>query len=150
MSRTNWKDLPNITTPITAANLKADYDDLYDNIFYKTGDTFSANSDRFALPGLTTGSGKYIVFTITTPKSMKNINSITINNLTVTVRHNGSYIPSANLNFLTHSNFSSATAEKVSDNTIAIIIVGINAWTNTQNNVAVTVTPYSNFKVTFN
>lgn len=28
MSRTNWKDLPNTTTPITAANLKADYDDL--------------------------------------------------------------------------------------------------------------------------
>lgn len=28
MARTNWQNLPNTTTPLNAANLKADYDDL--------------------------------------------------------------------------------------------------------------------------
>ena len=123
---------------------------LSDLLYYKNGDSYSANSDSQTLNGLITGASKTIRFILTTPKSLKNINSITINNLTLTIRYNGSYVPSARTDFKNDNNTDSCTAEIIDEHTIAIIINGTNAWTNASNNTQVLVTPYNNLKLTFN
>ena len=119
-----------------------------DDMFYKDGDTFSANSDYYVFAGMVTGGGKNIRFTIPLPKSAANISSVTLESLTLTVRGVGGYVPAATTDFLTNSNTASYNA-RVSNNLLAVEIIGTNAWSNVTNNTPVAVT-CNGLSATFN
>ena len=123
-----WKDLPDETTPIKAADLnhietgiynnsvdigtkselttidktnlvkaineiESSFKSLKDELFYKNGDTWVV-PDGYSIitGGHITAAKKEIAFSIYTPKSMKNINSVTVSNAKITVRQNGNYL----------------------------------------------------------
>ena len=142
MSRTNWKDLPNTTTPITAENLKADYDDLYNSIYYKSGDTYNATGIT-PCNGFITGSSKSINCILTLPKKLTNISSITVNSYDITARQaQGGYALNRATSGLT------VTASKLDDMNIAITITTETTLTAT-NNTPISVALYA-LNLTFN
>lgn len=123
-----WKDLPDETTPIKAADLnhietgiynnsvdigakselttidktnlvkaineiESSFKSLKDELFYKNGDTWVVPTGYSIIAGgHITSAKKEIAFSIYTPKSMKNINSVTVSNAKITVRQNGNYL----------------------------------------------------------
>ena len=77
--------------------VNTNYDEFLDNTFFKPGDTYEINylpgQGGMYTGGTLTGSAKVLHWSITLPKSLKNITSITISNLNLTIRHvGGGYI----------------------------------------------------------
>lgn len=74
--------------------------EIYDGIYYKDDDTYEIHEDslhsaynKLYTSGLITGVRKTLIFSIYLPKSLKNISSITVNELKMNVRNvNGSYV----------------------------------------------------------
>lgn len=69
------------------------FESLKDELFYKNGDTWAVPVGYSIITGgHITAAKKEIAFSIYTPKSMKNINSVTVSNAKITVRQNGNYL----------------------------------------------------------
>lgn len=135
----NWKDLPDETTPIKATDLnhiedgiynssqtgdnntssineiKTSIESLKDELFYKAGDTLVLPSGYAIVTGghLTNGR-KEIAFSIYTPKSMKNITSISVSGAIMVARQGGNYIVGSGSGMASVS----LTASKKTDNCI--------------------------------
>lgn len=93
--------------------VNSNYDSEQDDIYYKTGDTFSIvdNYGGYYTGGAISGSNKSIVWSIVVPKSLKNITSITVNSMTLTIRHSsGGYI------------YSSASLSQIDGNIVPYIV----------------------------
>ena len=158
----NWKDLPDETTPIKAADLnhietgiynnsvdigakselttidktnlvkaineiESSFKSLKDELFYKNGDTWVV-PDGYSIiaGGHITAAKKEIAFSIYTPKSMKNINSVTVSNAKITVRQNG--------NYLVDSKIVNLALEKRTDNCLYARYISPSEISNATNN----------------
>lgn len=90
-------DLSTLKTTIKT-NLVNAINELKEEIYYKDNDTFVVSytpndTNRIYTTGLITGVTTNLLFTLTTGKSLKNINSISINKLKMNVRnYNGNYV----------------------------------------------------------
>ena len=90
---------------------------------YKSGDTFSfTNSNReWVCPAYVTSSGKNVYFTLTLPKTLKNISTITCTSLVVAIRKpDGGYIPANDWDALTNAD--TVSIQKDDSNLITIAI----------------------------
>ena len=162
-----WKDLPDETTPIKAADLnhietgiynnsvdigtkselttidktnlvkaineiESSFKSLKDELFYKNGDTWVV-PDGYSIiaGGHITAAKKEIAFSIYTPKSMKNINSVTVSNAKITVRQNG--------NYLVDSKIVNLKLQKRTDNCLYVRYTSPSEISNATNNDAVAV-----------
>lgn len=73
---------------------------VFSDIYYKNGDTFT-NISYIACTGHLTASSKSIYFTLPVEKRLDNINSITINSISASIRHaDGAYIAQGDLKTL--------------------------------------------------
>lgn len=82
------------TNLVKAINeIENSFKSLKDELFYKNGDTWVVPTGYSIITGgHITAAKKEIAFSIYTPKSMKNINSVTVSNAKITVRQNGNYL----------------------------------------------------------
>lgn len=82
------------TNLVKAINeIESSFKSLKDELFYKNGDTWVVPTGYSIIAGgHITSAKKEIAFSIYTPKSMKNINSVTVSNAKITVRQNGNYL----------------------------------------------------------
>ena len=122
-----------------------------DALFYKAGDTYKTTQQAIYTGGTVTGSTKSLNFTITLPKSLKNINSVTLNSMTLLVRTTaGAYLNNAS-NGIKYGSTSGITYNVyiTSENTLLIQLVSSSAYTNVTNNTPVNVA-VSDFKISFN
>lgn len=120
----------------------------YDSLFYKSGETFSFDGAG-VMNGAITGSKKSIWLTIFTPKSLANINTITVTALTGTIRSalggiNGS---ASDVDWLNQTGISIAT-KKTTNNMIRIIISNSTAFTNVNDNTPIAYTGSLSFSFT--
>lgn len=139
-----WGNLPTIVDNLTSSNttmaLSANQGrilkGLIDEMYYKSGDTYSISALAIG-SGYVTGGKKEIFFPWYIPKNMKNINSITINAINVTVRGvAGGYI----VDHETLSNIGGTiTATKIDDKTIQIHIAKNNVMSSATNNSPVSI-----------
>lgn len=89
-----------IVTPLSAnqgriLNEKFNNYVLSSSLYYKNGDTYNITYGdlRLQAAGALSGAKKQIIFSITVPKSLKNISSITINSLKLNIRAaDGGYV----------------------------------------------------------
>ena len=121
------------------------YDDA---IYFKKGDTFTFDGAG-VMNGSITGSKKSIWLTIFTPKSLANINTITVTELTGTMRSalggiNGS---ASDVNWLNQTGISIAT-KKTTNNMIRIILSNTTAFTNVNDNTPIAYTGSLSFTFT--
>ncbi len=125
--------------------VNANYDAMMDELYYKTGDTFTIGSSYsgYYTGGIVSSGRKALVWTITLPKRLTNITSITIDSLNLTIRHSsGGYIyndtPLAsidgNLNIYINT-----------DNTITIVNERTTEVTAVTNNTPIGVAMYGTF-----
>lgn len=93
MEKIIFEDLPSTNTPLNAETLNQLQENIENALYYKNGDTF-LNNDGIAIVGGSnlTGSMKNIYFTITTPKSLKNISRIEANDFILTIRGPNGYL----------------------------------------------------------
>lgn len=118
-----------------------------DNLYYSAGDTY-ASLAGFQTVGMTTNGNKNLYLTVTVPKLLTNINSITVTRMIGAIRGVNGYIGGSsdgNFDWLTQSYISRVTASKVTDNQIRIIIFTDTALSNATNNTPVVL----NGQVTF-
>lgn len=101
-----------------------------DEIYYKSGDTISADYGIY-VGGTLTGGAKQIVFSMTTDKSLKNINKITLNSMKLTVRSvTGEYL----LNGVNNTDFDGTVSiERRNNNTLSIYWNANTAFSATNN-----------------
>ncbi len=96
-----------ITTPLSAnqgriLNEKFSNYVLSSDLYYKNGDTYNITYGNLRLQaaGVLTTDKKEIAFSITVPKSLKNISSVTINSLKLNIRAaDGGYVGSSSFVF---------------------------------------------------
>ncbi len=137
MNKIKFEDLPSTKTPINSENLNQMQDNIENDLYYKTGDTYSTgNTYGAGMGALLTSARAQIGFDIILPKRITNINEITVNALAIRVRHGaGGYLltnnTSAYANVITNKdsqgnnlevNCTSITAQKISDCQIRIIL----------------------------
>lgn len=127
-------------------------DDLVvvDDVNYKSNDTYSNNNGYFSANGLITGAQLQIAFPITVEKSLKNINSITVDACSLVIRGVNGYINgSSYVDYATADGYT-ITATKANNNTIYIQIVATTAFPGSVNNTPLNVLSGKNgFKLTF-
>ena len=131
-----------IGTPLSASNLNQLVDkinDLENDLFYKSGDTFTLNT-KLPCSGFisTTATGIYIL--IPTEKSMKNISSITIETLKGSVRGISGYVKNGSVDMGSGYDLKSnltCTTVKANDNIIYLTIKKDSAFSNVTNNTPV-------------
>lgn len=101
------------------------------DFFYKANDKYIASASApVSFAGYITGDAKDLRFTVFTPKSLKNISTITINKMKLNIRHTGGgYVGSSDYDFKTLVN----EKIKVNDNTIDIGIHRDTGWGITNN-----------------
>ena len=137
-----------------AAALEAEWnqcESLLDALFYKSGDTYKTTQQAIYTGGTVTGGTKSLNFTITVPKSLKNITNVTIKNMTLLIRTTaGAYLNNAS-GGIKYGSTSGITYNLfiTSDNTILIQLVSSAAYTNVTNNTPVNVA-ISSFEISFN
>lgn len=121
------------TNLVKAINeIENSFKSLKDELFYKNGDTWVV-PDGYSIiaGGHITAAKKEIAFSIYTPKSMKNINSVTVSNAKITVRQNG--------NYLVDSKIVNLTLEKRTDNCLYARYISPSEISNAINNDTVAV-----------
>lgn len=122
----------------TLDNPVLELSEVDNKIYYKSGDTFSIES-WCSLAGFITGATKSVFFTITTPKSLKNITNITINNITVLMRTGSGYINNSPTDITKSTSGYTFSILKSSENSVSIGVNKSNAYTNVSNNTPVAV-----------
>ena len=116
------------------------YEEVEDDLHYKVGDKFSCSINHgYTCAGVISGSKKSLFFSIHTPKSLKYINSFSVNNLTMSLRYEGSYI-GAGTTFDYASDTTNYTVRlyKVNEHTILIMITSVQDFSDI-NNISLTV-----------
>lgn len=126
--------------------------EIYDDTYYKDNDKYEIHEDsshdvydRTYTSGLITGVGKNLVFSLYLPKSLKNINSITVSELKMNVRNsNGNYVENngyvqGGKDFLANTYI--VDIEIVNNNTVTIYLskTDSSAFSNVTNNAPQTV-----------
>ena len=121
------------------------------DIYYQNGDKFN-NTGFYNANGYLTGGGKEIGFTITLPKNLKNIKTITVNKLSCNVRGIGGYLNGSGYIDYTTAAGITVNAYKAADNAVFIQIKMSNTtWGGTNNTpVAVAFAQASTLDITFN
>lgn len=124
-----------------------------DDIYYKDGNTFAFNTYA-NLSGFLTSGGKAIQVSVTTPKSLANISSITVDNLYTVVRGIAGYVNGSSYIDYANTTGYTVTAYKATDNMITIVIDATNAYSSGTNNTPISLAfnPNNNnaLKLTFN
>ena len=121
------------TNLVKAINeIENSFKSLKDELFYKNGDTWVV-PDGYSIitGGHITAAKKEIAFSIYTPKSMKNINSVTVSNAKITVRQNG--------NYLVDSKIVNLKLQKRTDNCLYVLYTSPSEISNATNNDTVAV-----------
>ena len=147
---TNWENLPSTNTPINETNLnkiETGIKNIDDEIFYKSGDTYSAG--YISLSGHITTGTTGVAITLFLPKRLDNITSITINTLKMEARGIKGYLNSnaGSYDFLNDSNYT-VNVTKRALNAVSIFIKKSSAFTNVDNNTPVNFT--GDISLTFN
>ena len=123
------------------------------NVEYANGDKFSYTNIS-TLNGYLTSAGKVLQFSITTPKLMNNITSITVDNLFAVVRGISGYVGGSSYVDYANTTGFSVAAYIANENTVTIQITATTAYSGGTNNtpVALAINPSSNngIKLTFN
>lgn len=121
------------TNLVKAINeIESSFKSLKDELFYKNGDTWVVPVGYSIIAGgHITSAKKEIAFSIYTPKSMKNINSVTVSNAKITVRQNG--------NYLVNDQIVNLALEKRTDNCLYARYTSPSEITNATNNDALAV-----------
>ena len=116
--------------------VNANYDEMLNTIFYKSGDTMTMGS-RYYVNGTLTSSSKNIVFEVPVDKSMKNVSptlsSIAFNGRTPA----GGYINNSSNDITQSSSGYTFTLDKTGDYFIRITVAKSTAFTNVTNNTPV-------------
>ena len=120
---------------------------LENEIFYKSGDTYSAG--YISLSGHITSGASGVGITLFLPKRLDNISSITANTLKMEARGTKGYLNSTvgAYDFLNDSNYT-ITISKRALNAVSISIIKSSAFTNVDNNTPVNFT--GEISLTFN
>ena len=144
---TNTADIGDLayleTTDVT--NLVAAINEIYEDNYFKPGDTYVIRNYASA-PGYITSSNKNLNFPLTLPKSLKNINTITITTMSIDARvPAGAYAVN---NYSVHSSGVSIGVEKRDDKTIDISLKRTTNWYGT-NNIPISVAIYPGATITF-
>lgn len=118
------------------------FESLKDELFYKNGDIWVV-PDGYSIitGGHVTAGKKEIAFSIYTPKSMKNINSVTVSNAKITARQNG--------NYLVDSKIVNLKLQKRTDNCLYVLYTSPSEISNATNNDTVAIA-FGNGTFTFN
>ena len=138
MALIEFKNKPNTDTPINDDNLNHNFNELVNDLHYKDGDTFEYYSE-FVLNGFVSGGGTTIeVYPIILNKSIKKINSITVNSCSATLRGANGYIDgvSGYRNIFNDDAFN-VTVNKVSNFSCKLTIAKPDGFTNITNNTLV-------------
>lgn len=108
------------------------FESLKDELFYKNGDIWIV-PDGYSIitGGHVTAGKKEIAFSIYTPKSMKNINSVTVSNAKITARQNG--------NYLVDSKIVNLKLQKRTDNCLYVLYTSPSEISNATNNDTVAI-----------
>lgn len=113
-----------------------------DEIYYKSGDnytskatTFSSHSYSETCAGSLTTANSEILFAIKTSKSLKNISSVTINNMNITARNPEGYIFQKTDALKSYD----CAARKINDNTIAVSVYKSSCFADFKNNTPVSI-----------
>lgn len=132
--------------PVNPHTLEINEIDIYNTLFFRSGDTFSLNAPNsqgsLITTGLVTNSGKNLHFTLNLPKYLNNISSISVTSLKLNPRvSSGGYLNASGYvtggtDFLT--NFT-VDVEIINNNTITITSKSSSAFTNVTNNTPVAV-----------
>lgn len=121
--------------------------DLANDLYYKPGDTYEMANATIPFGGFITGGRTNLqLATIFLPKSLKNINTITLNRVEVICRQNGNYILGTASNWF--SDVSKITVNKMSENSVRLYYTAPSEITNATNNDAVGVA-VANLKLKF-
>ena len=148
---TNYTLSSNLATVATSGS----YNDLTNkpSLEYVDGDKFQY-SNYASANGYLTSAGKSIQFTVTTPKLLTNITSITVDNLYAVLRGVGGYVNGSSYIDYANTTGYTVTAYKTTDNMITIVIDATNAYSSGTNNTPISLAfnPNSNnaLKLTFN
>ena len=114
-------------------------DDMTNELYYKANDTFTINNlfGGYYTAGVLTGGRKTLAWSIVVPKRLTNITDVTIDNITLTIRHiSGSYI----YNDAILSSLDGGLYTKISaDNTITFVNERTNEVTSVSSNTPVIV-----------
>ena len=141
--------LVDVVEPLaTALGISIDWSDITNNpYYYKDGDKYTVEN-TLCINGCITNSTKQVIVSLPLPKSLKNINSITVDVYKPVLRGNKGYL---NSNSGAQDFSSIATAYIVDDRTINISINRSTAFTNVDNNTPVNVMCVTgNIELTFN
>lgn len=113
------------------------YTVLYDDIFYKAGDTFSA-TDIVAGGNITSGSSN-VQFSIPLSKNTRDLTGVSITNLTARIRGINGYLNnnSSATNYVGLSGYT--VSSTIQNNMISINIAKSSAYTNATNNTPLSI-----------
>ena len=123
----------NKNSAVEAINeIENSFKSLKDELFYKNGETWTV-PDGYSIiaGGHVTNTKTEIAFSIYTPKSMKNINSVTVKNAKITARQNG--------NYLLDSQIVNLKLQKRTDNCLYALYNSPSAMSSATNNDAVAI-----------
>ena len=123
---------------------------IYDELYYKSGDTI--RFDQVVVSGFVTGSTKTLVFTLTLPKSIENITSVSLNSNAHLLGRvpTGGYLDnnSSQIDYNTGDYTTTITLKKES-NTLYINTTKTTVFENISNNMPVSIVLYDTI-ITFN
>lgn len=123
-------------------------EEINSRIYYRPGDTY-ANTGYHVIGGAISSSTKGVFFTITLPKRLNYINSVTCKSCIVSLRGVNGYLNSrSGQNEYVGDSAYSITCEISSENTVYVSLVKTSAFTNVSNNTPVSITGH--FVLEFN
>lgn len=142
MNKVKAEDMNEIKTVVNG-----NYTELYDDIFYKSGDIYTTTNTLY-IPAQITGGTATINFAIPMPKRCDNLSSATINTLAVVGRGTGGYLNSSSsyINML-GTGYTVTTAFE--QNMLLVQITKSSAFSNIANNTPLVLQIQGGFKVTF-
>lgn len=125
---------------LNANNLNQIQDNIENALYYKAGDKFSCSINHgYTCAGVISGAKKSLFFSIHTPKSLKNISSFTVNNLTLSLRYEGSYVGGGStFDYASDATNYDIATYKTDEHTILFIITSVSDLCDT-NNISLTV-----------
>lgn len=149
-TKTTWVDGVEGNTPINATNLNniedgveandTNISTMLDDLYYVNNEEDTFNN--LVLAGHVSGGGAQIIFSIPTPKSLKNINTITILDGSISVRGTAGYVENSGSSpylSMTDTTSYTYTLIKLTDNMFNIGISKSVAFSNVTNNTPVAI-----------